>query len=118
MHEVLDDLINKQIGENLRSLRKIRGLSQTDLGSLLNVSYQQIQKYEKGTNRLSASNIFNLSKYLEFPLGSFFGKNDEIITTSNYPLETLKVLNDFSKITNQSLRKNLIELIKNIKTLH
>ena len=52
--------------------RNLLGISQTDLGKALGVTFQQVQKYEKGTNRISASRLFNLSRVLDVPISFFF----------------------------------------------
>ena len=64
--------INKHIGESLRMARNYRGLTQANIGAFLGVSFQQIQKYEKGKNSISASSLYILSKALKFPLDYFF----------------------------------------------
>ena len=70
--------ITKQVGKNLRVLRLAKGLSQTELGDALGVSFQQIQKYEKGTNRLSAAALCQIAEILQVPILSFFkGVADE-----------------------------------------
>jgi transcriptional regulator with XRE-family HTH domain len=52
--------------------RKLLGLNQTELGEALGVTFQQLQKYEKGTNRISASRLFDLSHVLNVPVSFFF----------------------------------------------
>lgn len=64
--------IDKNIGVRLRALRKERGISQTEVADFLGISFQQVQKYENGTNRLSASVLWELAQYLNVPVGSFF----------------------------------------------
>ena len=56
--------IDVHVGQRLRSLRLDKGLTQETLGDLVQVSYQQIQKYETGTNRISASRLYLLSQHL------------------------------------------------------
>lgn len=59
-----------QAGLNLRAWRKNRGMSQTALGERLGITYQQIQKYEKGTNRLSVSRLADAAEALNVPLST------------------------------------------------
>ena len=61
------------VGENLRKLRKAKGLSQSKLSERCGVSFQQIQKYERGVNRVSASMLWELHKILEVELKDFYG---------------------------------------------
>ena len=60
------------IGAQIRAARLERGMSQAALGDALGVSFQQIQKYEKGANRISAGCLFELAEFLEKPLQWFF----------------------------------------------
>lgn len=64
--------IDKQIGSRLRTMRLERGISQHCLGSALGISFQQIQKYERGLNRMGASRIVQLSKFLGVSINDFF----------------------------------------------
>ncbi len=66
--------IDKHIGQRLRSLRNLRGFSQAYLGKNAGVTYQQIQKYETGQNRMGGSRIYKLAKILDVsPLYFFEG---------------------------------------------
>jgi transcriptional regulator with XRE-family HTH domain len=67
--------IDKFIGKRMCELRRMRNLRQSDLGRLLGVSFQQIQKYENGTNRVSAARLFNVCKALKVPLASMFERD-------------------------------------------
>jgi transcriptional regulator with XRE-family HTH domain len=62
-----------RFGERLRTRRMMLGMSQTDLGAALNVTFQQIQKYERGINSVSASGLEKLAATLEVPISYFFG---------------------------------------------
>ena len=70
-----------EIGTRVRTLRLQRGWSQTELGKALNVTFQQIQKYEKGTNRISAGRLQRISEVLNVPVTFFYsgleGSRDE-----------------------------------------
>ena len=61
-----------EIGQRVRTLRLQRGLSQTELGKLISVTFQQVQKYEKGTNRISAGRLQRIAEVLEVPVAFFF----------------------------------------------
>ena len=64
--------VDRQVGINLRRLRKLRGLSQGDLGGELGVAFQQVQKYENGTNRLSASAMYDATRALGVSVNEFY----------------------------------------------
>ncbi|PHZ86117.1 helix-turn-helix domain-containing protein [Paremcibacter congregatus] len=64
--------IDRHIGARLRLIRTRREISQSELGSYLGVSFQQVQKYEQGRNRLSASRLLLVSKCCHVPLHFFF----------------------------------------------
>ena len=64
--------IDVRVGEKLRSFRLQRRLSQTQMAETVGLTFQQIQKYEKGVNRVSASKLFEFAEILEVPVQSFF----------------------------------------------
>jgi len=70
------DPVDLFVGERLRAARLKNGLSQTELGDAMSVSFQQIQKYERGTNRISASMLTRAGKALGVPVADFFPDDD------------------------------------------
>jgi transcriptional regulator with XRE-family HTH domain len=64
--------IDKHVGSRVRMRRKMLAMSQTKLGDALGVAFQQVQKYEKGTNRIGASRLQQLSHVLQVPVAFFF----------------------------------------------
>lgn len=64
--------INALIGENIRELRKERGMSQMRLAALVGVSYQQIQKYEKASGSISVERLEQISKAFKISISTFF----------------------------------------------
>lgn len=64
--------IDVHVGSRLRMRRQIISMSQEKLGELLGITFQQVQKYEKGTNRISASRLFYAAKILGVPVQAFF----------------------------------------------
>lgn len=78
--------VDAQVGKTLRNARKLRGMSQTDLGRKLGLSFQQVQKYELGTNRVAASRLFEVSQALDLPVTAFFP--DQEVATSEAELST------------------------------
>lgn len=70
------DPIDRFVGERLRAARLQRGLTQAELGAAMKVSFQQVQKYERGTNRVSASMLFRAGQALGVPMAAFFPADD------------------------------------------
>lgn len=66
------DPVDVHVGDRLRLRRRILKMSQGKLGALLGVTFQQVQKYERGTNRIGASRLFDLARLLEVPVGYFY----------------------------------------------
>lgn len=64
--------VDAHVGQRLRLLRKERGLSQTALAARVGVTFQQLQKYETGKNRLSASRLYRLASVLRVDVSAFF----------------------------------------------
>ncbi|GJM01327.1 MAG: hypothetical protein DHS20C07_30060 [Methyloligella sp.] len=75
-------ILNIQIGHRIRKQRKICNKSQTDLAEVIGVTFQQIQKYENGTNRVSAATLYSIAKVLELSITYFYGDVADIIETS------------------------------------
>jgi transcriptional regulator with XRE-family HTH domain len=64
-----------EIGQKIRALRLAKGVSQVTLGKGLGVTFQQVQKYEKGANRVSAGRLQKIAKMLETPITFFYGES-------------------------------------------
>ena len=75
--------IDVHVGLQLRRRRTLLGISQHHLGEMVGVAFQQIQKYEKGTNRVGCSRLFDFSRVLDVPIGYFFdGISPEVAASS------------------------------------
>ena len=68
----MEDNLNVHLGKKLRLRRLSLGLTQTKVAQAINVTFQQIQKYEKGTNGVSSNRLMQLSQYLKVPITYFF----------------------------------------------
>ena len=64
-----------EVGARVASRRRKLGLSQTDLGQAVGITFQQVQKYERGTNRISASRLYEISKVLKVTCAELMGEN-------------------------------------------
>ena len=117
---------NKHLGSKLKLRRLALGLTQTKVAKAINVTFQQIQKYEKGTNGVSSIRLLQLSNYLKVPINYFFEDYSEYLiniersnegnmnVNYNFLVKLFSELNYEQKI---KLSKNLqLDSIKEIKT--
>lgn len=116
------------IGQRLKEIRKIKNLTQEDIAEKLGVSFQQIQKYENGKNRISFSKLYELSNFLNVPLDSFVtnierqGIGDKgpsslphgVGNDSISQKETDELLKIYYSLEDPKLRKNLLTFIKSM----
>ena len=72
MHKKSPSPVDQHVGRRIRMRRTMIGLSQEKLGAALGLTFQQVQKYEKGSNRVSASRLYNVAKVLGVPVQYFF----------------------------------------------
>ena len=123
--------VDVHVGARLRQRRTLLGMSQTTLGDAIGLSFQQVQKYERGRDRIGSGRLFNLSRVLDVPIEFFFDDMPTAVAASsptlgggrakkppNYepdPLakrETLELVRAYYKITNPQVRKRLYEMVK------
>lgn len=108
------------VGKNLFAIRNIRGVSQKQLADAIGVSFQQVQKYEKGVNRLSAVRLYRASKLLKTDLYRFFEGDEEETSNSDtvdflkLDKQTLEMIKAFEKITDKKLRRNFLNIFKKL----
>ena len=76
------DAVDKLVGRNIRVLRLAKGLSQTELADELGVTFQQVQKYEKGTNRVGSGRLLKISGILGVKITDFFEGTDRMHDTA------------------------------------
>ena len=72
-----NNAIDMHVGKRVRLRRTLLGMSQEQLGAELNVTFQQVQKYERGANRISASRLWDISQILDVPISYFFDDMSE-----------------------------------------
>src|SRR5215217_1184919 len=111
----------KQIGERIAAFRKMRGISQGALGEAVGVTFQQVQKYEKGTNRASAGRLQQIAGVLGVPLTSFF--DDVAGEDGPVPGEILSglkqhgaadLLRIYTSIRSPELRRSLVQIAREL----
>ena len=79
----MDETFNKHLGNKLKLRRLALGLTQTKVAKAINVTFQQIQKYEKGTNGVSSIRLLQLSNYLKVPINYFFEDFSEYLINAD-----------------------------------
>ncbi|MBK67196.1 MAG: transcriptional regulator [Rickettsiales bacterium] len=126
--------IDKHVGQKIRQRRNLLGLTQGDLADYLDIRYQQIQKYERGQNRVAAGTLFQLSKILQIPIKYFFedfdkdgeampaafaglAENEQVPFSGDDPMdkkETMNLVRAYYNIPDEKQRKRVYELIKSL----
>ncbi|MYM56720.1 helix-turn-helix domain-containing protein [Thalassovita mangrovi] len=101
--------VDVHVGKKLKNLRVLRGLTQTDVAKGLNISFQQVQKYELGRNRISASKLFEIANILNVPPAYFFEGLDQNADASTPVIdeETARIASIFSKIKDERLKAQI-----------
>jgi len=99
--------VDVHVGRRLKQIRTLRRMSQTDVARKLNLSFQQIQKYEIGSNRIAASRLYDLSKILGVPTSYFFeglnGDSNELAADRGMDIVTALAAIDDDKIKSRIL---------------
>ncbi|HSV29612.1 MAG TPA: helix-turn-helix transcriptional regulator [Candidatus Omnitrophota bacterium] len=126
--------IDIHVGARVRLRRTLLGMSQEKLGEALGLTFQQVQKYERGANRIGASRLFDLSRVLDVPVSFFFDDmtddvkkqapallsadcsleepQGEYVANPMARRETLELVRAYYRITDPAVRKRVYELAK------
>ncbi len=106
--------IDAHVGDRVRNLRILQNMTQSDLAKHLGLSFQQLQKYETGDNRISASKLYIIARTLDVQTGYFFEGLDTSDDTEVFELdvETARIANMISNIPDPDLKARLQEIIK------
>jgi transcriptional regulator with XRE-family HTH domain len=125
------NIIDNHVGARMRLRRTLLGVSQEQLAAALGLTFQQVQKYERGTNRVSASRLFQLSRVLDVPITWFFDEMDSDVAAAGSKMnkgfaeqvqsfeadpmsrrETLELVRVYYRISDRKVRKKLYEMTK------
>ena len=122
--------VDIHVGKRVRLRRTLLGISQEKLGDAIGLTFQQVQKYERGANRVGSSRLYEISRILDVPVSFFFdemsGDAAAAVTDSSPeaaeapqqdPLakrETLELVRAYYRIADPRIRKRIFELIKSI----
>jgi transcriptional regulator with XRE-family HTH domain len=120
------DAVDAAVGQRIRMLRNDVGLSQTTLAEALGVTFQQVQKYEKGVNRVGAGRLTRIADALNVPVSRLLGVDEEPDVTSKghghsaSPLQllttpgALRVLRAYAKVEDGGMRRSIVALVENV----
>ena len=111
-----------EVAKRVRALRLQRGISQTELGGVLDVTFQQVQKYETGTNRISAGRLQQIAEVLDVSVTYFYAGIDELngrepsppVIEGEFDLlqsaHAIRLVRAYSRITDRGVRLKLLKL--------
>lgn len=128
------NLIDIAIGAQIRKRRRILGMSQTDLATKIGISFQQIQKYEKGSNQIAASRLLELASIMNVTINYFYEECNkptpeensstlqeegaiftyDEVESDDYTKDNLKLMKLYNKIGNNDTKKKLLQFLKSI----
>ena len=124
------DPIDKFVGSRVRARRVGLRISQTKLGDAIGVTFQQVQKYENGTNRIGASNLFKISKTLSVEVAFFFegldadeeaakelaglseGSQTKFDVDPMSSREAIELMHNYFRVKDKNIKKKLSQLVK------
>ena len=116
------DHIDQLVGRNIRVLRLKEGMPQMALASALGVTFQQVQKYENGTNRVGSGRLLKIADLFKVPVAALFEGAENCQADHAVKLPSalliepyaLRIVRAFCSITNEELRRRLVEVIEAI----
>ena len=120
------DPVDVYVGARVRNRRKVLGLSQETLAKSIDLTFQQVQKYERGSNRISASKLHLIAKALKVPMNYFFDgapdgdedadKRTDEQTARDFLLtvEGLELAQFFPRVANSRARRRVLELVRSL----
>ena len=109
---------DEHVGVKIREARSSQGMSQEQLAAKLGVSFQQVQKYEKGTNRVGSSRLWAMCQALEVPVNFFFDDLKESLNGKPYRVlsaKSLQCARELDQIEDENVRNHVYRLIRAIR---
>ena len=112
------DPIDVEVGARIRASRHAAGISQGKLAEAIGLTFQQVQKYEHGTNRVSASMLVRIAKTLDVSASALLGEADQEIPQRTEVFQSLGVtgaidlVNAFARIPDAEVRRSVVHLVK------
>lgn len=127
------NMIDQHIGLKIKLRRSALGITQNELGKILGVTFQQVQKYEKGANKIGSGKLYEIAEVLDSPIEYFYegldknaakkarladsAKPDYNIDKSIPDKEVISLLKFFSRIENKQTRESVIKLAKSLSNV-
>jgi transcriptional regulator with XRE-family HTH domain len=132
-----NNAVDVHVGKRIRLRRTLLGMSQEQLGTALNITFQQVQKYERGANRVSASRLWDISQIVDVPISYFFEDmsdvtlkssprkmtatmaQDVVVDDQKDPMarrETLELVRTYYSIEQPHVRRRIADMVKSIAT--
>ena len=132
-----NNAVDVHVGKRIRLRRTLLGMSQEQLGNALNITFQQVQKYERGANRVSASRLWDISQIIDVPISYFFEdmsdttlkasprkigsttSQDVVVDDVKDPMarrETLELVRTYYSIEQPHVRRRISDMVKAIAT--
>src|SRR6266571_8855612 len=118
------DPVDIEVGQRLKIQRLAAGVSQTELAKSIGVRFQQVQKYEKGANRVGAGRLTQIARVLNVPIHTFFEGRDHIDKVAQQGVESplslitqphaYRLLQAYSTLTDRELRRAIVERVEKI----
>ena len=116
--------VDKHVGSRVRMRRLMLGMSQEKLADAIGLTFQQVQKYEKGTNRMGSSRLHQIGNVLQVPVTFFFegapspsnkgSVHPEVISDFLSTADGLALVRAFMKLSNETLRRDIVRLVHTI----
>lgn len=111
--------VDRHVGEKIRQRRTLLGLTQEQVAAALDISYQQVQKYETGANRVSAGRLYEIAQELDTDVAFFFDGLDEDAPVDQMPhggrnRTTIELVRNFSEISDPVIRNAVSGLVRSL----
>lgn len=111
--------VDDYVGERIRLRRTMLGLTQEDLASALKISYQQVQKYETGANRVSAGRLYEIARDLDTDISFFFqgfepGARPTVLEHGGRNRSTIELVRQFDNVKDSGIRAAIGGLVKSL----
>ncbi|MDO9443069.1 MAG: helix-turn-helix transcriptional regulator [Beijerinckiaceae bacterium] len=108
--------IDRTVGLRITTMRKAKGLSQSELGKAIGVTFQQVQKYERGVNRVSGGRLQQVAQVLGVPLSALFGEDEpegqSEVFASLAETGAVDLLRAYASIQDADLRKHVLVIVR------
>jgi transcriptional regulator with XRE-family HTH domain len=113
--------IDIHVGSRIRLRRNMLGMSQEKLGENLGITFQQIQKYEKGQNRIASGRLQQIAQFFEVPMSALFGESEPQGQDEMFPFlaepGAIEILAAYASIEDSDLRRDVLAMVRTASRL-